>query len=96
MGQLVSIEVDLFHDAREIREYLVDHLCGHNHGEAGAGRHPSGFEDLPRFIGRPSLGNIHRPLSDRQLDDKLRGCAARALPADVIEVAMFGPQRRPA
>ena len=28
-----------------------------------------------------SLGNIHRPLSDRQLDEKFRNCAARVLPA---------------
>jgi 2-methylcitrate dehydratase PrpD len=27
-----------------------------------------------------SLGNIHRPLSDRQLDEKFRNCAARVLP----------------
>jgi 2-methylcitrate dehydratase PrpD len=27
-----------------------------------------------------SLGNIHRPLSDRQLDEKFRRCATRALP----------------
>jgi 2-methylcitrate dehydratase PrpD len=35
-----------------------------------------------------SLGNIHRPLSDRQLDDKFRQCAARALPADAIPIAL--------
>jgi 2-methylcitrate dehydratase PrpD len=35
-----------------------------------------------------SLGNIHRPLSDRQLDDKFRRCAARALPADAADVVL--------
>jgi len=28
-----------------------------------------------------SLGNIHRPLTDRQLEEKFRSCAARVLPA---------------
>jgi len=32
-----------------------------------------------------SLGNIHRPLSDRQLDDKFRNCAARVLPASAAD-----------
>ena len=32
-----------------------------------------------------SLGNIHRPLSDRQLDDKFRRCAARVLPASAAD-----------
>ena len=32
-----------------------------------------------------SLGNIHRPLSDRQLDDKFTRGAARALPADAAD-----------
>ena len=35
-----------------------------------------------------SLGNIHRPLSDRQLDDKFRRTAARALPAGAADVVL--------
>jgi 2-methylcitrate dehydratase PrpD len=35
-----------------------------------------------------SLGNIHRPLSDRQLDDKFRRCAARALPPGAADVVL--------
>jgi 2-methylcitrate dehydratase PrpD len=35
-----------------------------------------------------SLGNIHRPLSDRQLDEKFRRCAIRALPAGAVDVAL--------
>ena len=36
-----------------------------------------------------SLGNIHRPLSDRQLDDKFRDAApSRALPADAADVVL--------
>jgi 2-methylcitrate dehydratase PrpD len=35
-----------------------------------------------------SLGNIHRPLSDRQLEEKFRRCAARALPADAADVVL--------
>jgi 2-methylcitrate dehydratase PrpD len=35
-----------------------------------------------------SLGNIHRPLSDRQLDDKFTRGAARALPADAATVVL--------
>src|SRR5687768_8645780 len=35
-----------------------------------------------------SLGNIHRPLSDRQLDEKFRRSAARALPPDAIDIAL--------
>jgi 2-methylcitrate dehydratase PrpD len=35
-----------------------------------------------------SLGNIHRPLSDGQLDDKFRACAARALPADAASIVL--------
>jgi 2-methylcitrate dehydratase PrpD len=35
-----------------------------------------------------SLGNIYRPLSDRQLDDKFTRCATRALPADVAAVVL--------
>jgi 2-methylcitrate dehydratase PrpD len=35
-----------------------------------------------------SLGNIHRPLTDRQLDDKFRRCGSRALPTDAVEVAL--------
>lgn len=35
-----------------------------------------------------SLGNIHRPLSDGQLDDKFRACAARALPVDAASIVL--------
>jgi 2-methylcitrate dehydratase PrpD len=35
-----------------------------------------------------SLGNIYRPLSDRQLDDKFRRCAARALPPGAADVVL--------
>jgi 2-methylcitrate dehydratase PrpD len=35
-----------------------------------------------------SLGNIHRPLSDRQLDDKFRRTAARALPSSAADVVL--------
>jgi 2-methylcitrate dehydratase PrpD len=35
-----------------------------------------------------SLGNIHRPLSDRQLDDKFRQTASRALPSGAVETAL--------
>jgi 2-methylcitrate dehydratase PrpD len=42
---------------------------------------------LTRFI-EQSLGNVHRPLSDRQLDDKFRQTACRALPSNAIDVAL--------
>jgi 2-methylcitrate dehydratase PrpD len=35
-----------------------------------------------------SLGNVHRPLSDAQLDDKFRGQALLALPAAQVDVAL--------
>jgi 2-methylcitrate dehydratase PrpD len=35
-----------------------------------------------------SLGNVHRPLSDRQLDDKFRRTASRALPASALDVVL--------
>jgi len=35
-----------------------------------------------------SLGNIHRPLSDRQLDDKFRNCADRVLPASAANAVL--------
>jgi hypothetical protein len=35
-----------------------------------------------------SLGNIHRPLSDDQLSDKFRRCAARALPTDAAGIVL--------
>ena len=35
-----------------------------------------------------SLGNIYRPLSDRQLDEKFRQCAVRALPGTGAEVVL--------
>jgi 2-methylcitrate dehydratase PrpD len=46
--------------------------------ELADGQHHSWFVEQ-------SLGNIHRPLSDRQLDDKFRSCAARVLPASAAE-----------
>jgi 2-methylcitrate dehydratase PrpD len=39
---------------------------------------------LAKFV-EQSLGNIHRPLTDRQLDDKFRDQAVLVLPADVVE-----------
>ena len=35
-----------------------------------------------------SLGNIYRPLSDRQLDEKFRQCAVRALPGTAAEAVL--------
>ena len=35
-----------------------------------------------------SLGNVHRPLSDDQLSEKFRMCAARALPSDAANTAL--------
>ena len=35
-----------------------------------------------------SLGNIYRPLSDRQLDEKFRQCAVRSLPASASEMVL--------
>jgi len=39
---------------------------------------------LTRFVAQ-SLGNIHRPLTDRQLDDKFRDQAVLVLPAENVE-----------
>jgi 2-methylcitrate dehydratase PrpD len=41
-------------------------------------------EKIIRFV-EQSLGNIHRPLTDRQLDDKFRDQAVMALPAEQVE-----------
>jgi 2-methylcitrate dehydratase PrpD len=41
-------------------------------------------EKISRFV-EQSLGNIHRPLTDRQLDDKFRDQAVLALPATQVE-----------
>jgi len=35
-----------------------------------------------------SLGNVHRPLSDEQLSEKFRMCAARALPPDTANAVL--------
>ena len=35
-----------------------------------------------------SLGNVHRPLSDRQLDDKFRSSAVRALPPEAANIVL--------
>jgi len=39
---------------------------------------------LTRFVGQ-SLGNIHRPLSDQQLNDKFRDQAVLAVPPEQVE-----------
>jgi 2-methylcitrate dehydratase PrpD len=41
-------------------------------------------EKLSRFV-EQSLGNIHRPMTDRQLEEKFRDQAVRALPEAQIE-----------
>jgi 2-methylcitrate dehydratase PrpD len=41
-------------------------------------------EKISRFV-EQSLGNIHRPLTDRQLDEKFRDQAVMALPAEQVE-----------
>jgi 2-methylcitrate dehydratase PrpD len=35
-----------------------------------------------------SLGNIHRPLSDRQLEEKFKQCATRALSASAVDLVL--------
>ncbi len=47
----------------------------------------SNGEKLTRFVEK-SLGNIHRPLSDRQLDDKFLDQGVLALPAAQVEKAL--------
>jgi 2-methylcitrate dehydratase PrpD len=42
---------------------------------------------IEKFI-EQSLGNIHKPMTDRQLDDKFRRQAVRALPTDRVERAI--------
>jgi 2-methylcitrate dehydratase PrpD len=44
----------------------------------------AGGRTVSRFV-EQSLGNVHRPLSDRQLDDKFRDQAVLALPAPQVE-----------
>ncbi|MBZ5675414.1 MAG: MmgE/PrpD family protein [Acidobacteriia bacterium] len=44
-------------------------------------------EKLSRFV-EQSLGNIHRPMSDKQLEDKFRDQAVAALPAAQVEKAI--------
>jgi len=44
-------------------------------------------EKLSRFV-EQSLGNIHRPMSDKQLEDKFRDQAVAALPASQVEKAI--------
>ncbi len=44
-------------------------------------------EKLSRFVEK-SLGNIHRPMSDKQLEDKFRDQAVAALPAAQVEKAI--------
>ena len=41
-------------------------------------------EKISRFVEK-SLGNIHRPMTDRQLEEKFRDQAVAALPADRVE-----------
>jgi 2-methylcitrate dehydratase PrpD len=43
-----------------------------------------GGEKLSRFV-EQSLGNIHRPMSNRQLEDKFRDQAVLALPVEKVE-----------
>jgi len=42
---------------------------------------------LTRFV-EQSLGNIHRPMTDKQLEDKFRDQAVAALPAEQVEKAI--------
>jgi 2-methylcitrate dehydratase PrpD len=42
---------------------------------------------LTRFV-EQSLGNVHRPMSDKQLEDKFRDQAVAALPAAQVETAI--------
>ena len=44
-------------------------------------------EKLTRFVEK-SLGNIHRPMTDKQLEDKFRDQAVAALPAAQVEKAI--------
>jgi len=44
-------------------------------------------ETFARFV-EQSLGNVHRPMSDHQLEDKFRDQAAAALPASQVEKAI--------
>src|SRR4030095_10176592 len=41
-------------------------------------------EKITRFV-EQSLGNVHRPMTDRQLEDKFRDQAVLALPAARVE-----------
>jgi hypothetical protein len=41
-------------------------------------------EKITRFV-EQSLGNVHRPMTDRQLEDKFRDQAVLALPAAQVE-----------
>ncbi len=56
------------------------------HGRSGRNR--SGTDDsgekLSRFVEK-SLGNIHRPLTNQQLEEKFRDQAVLALPAERVE-----------
>ena len=44
-------------------------------------------EKLTRFV-EQSLGNVHRPMSDRQLEDKFRDQAVAAIPSRQVEKAI--------
>jgi len=44
-------------------------------------------ETLARFV-EQSLGNVHRPMSDKQLEDKFRDQSVAALPAAQVERAI--------
>jgi hypothetical protein len=46
-----------------------------------------GGKRLSRFV-EQSLGNIHRPMTDRQLDAKFRDQAVAALPGAQVEQAI--------
>ena len=49
--------------------------------------HLASGETLARFV-EQSLGNVHRPMSDKQLEDKFRDQAVAALPASQVEKAI--------
>jgi 2-methylcitrate dehydratase PrpD len=47
----------------------------------------SNGQKISRFVEK-SLGNIHRPMTDRQLEDKFRGQAAAVLPSAKLETVI--------
>jgi 2-methylcitrate dehydratase PrpD len=55
--------------------------------QAGIEVELAGGRIVSRFVAQ-SLGNLHRPLSDRQLDEKFRDQAVLVLPASDVEAAI--------